>query len=146
MGKVQDCITEFKMRYPSTVAWRTRKHAIVIESYLNEDEEVLYAFCAQKNDKWYQLFNSCVVVLTNKRILIGQKRVMWGSFYTIVTPELYNDMKIMSGLFWEKIIIDTVKEKIILSNIANKALDDIETNISNFIMDFKNKDKKDDED
>ena len=46
-------------------------------------------------------------------------------------------MKIYRGLIWGKIIIDTVKEEIILSNLPNSCLDEIETEISEFMMEAK---------
>ena len=67
-------------------------------------------------------------------ILLAQKRVVfWYLFYSI-TPDLFNDLKVTAGLIWGKVIIDTVKERIILSNIDKKALDEIETNISENMM------------
>ena len=105
MNNVYEKVLEFKNKFPGTVAWRLKKHCEVIEGYINPDEYVLYAFCGQKNEKWYDLFTSCVIVLTNKRLLIGQKRVVFGSIYTQITPDLYNDMRIYRGLLFGKITI-----------------------------------------
>lgn len=134
MTNVLEKVMEYKRKYPKTVAWRIQKHAKVIEEYINSDEEVLYAFCGQKNNDWYDIWTSCAVVLTNKRILIGQKRVVWGSFYNQITPALYNDMQVYRGLFFGKITIDTVKEKVVISNLSKDSLDEIETAISDFMM------------
>ena len=142
MSEVFNKVCEFKQKFPGTVAWRLKKHSSVIENYLNPGEEVLYAFCGQKNEKWYDIFTTCVVALTNKRLLIGQKRVIFGSIYTQVTPDLYNDMRIYNGLFFGKITIDTVKEVIVISNLSKKSLDDIETYISEFMMQEKQKYKQ----
>ena len=142
MSEVFNKVSEFKQKFPGTVAWRLKEHSSVIESYLNPGEEVLYAFCGQKNEKWYDIFTTCVVALTNKRLLIGQKRAIFGSIYTQVTPDLYNDMRIYNGLFFGKITIDTVKEVIVISNLSKKSLDDIETNISEFMMQEKQKYKQ----
>ena len=139
---VYSYVSKFKSSYPSTVAWRLKKHCEVIDSYLNPDEEILYAFCGQKNNDWWDLFTTCVVVLTNKRILIGQKRVVWGSFYNQITPDLYNDMQVYQGLHWGKITIDTVKEKVYISNLDKGALDEIETNISEYMLNAKKEYKK----
>ena len=139
MTKVYDFVEEYKSKYHGTIAWRTRKHAEVVDNYLNPGEKVIYAFCGQKNDSWSDIFTSCVVALTNKRLLIGQKRVLWGSFYTQITPDLYNDMEIYRGLFFGRITIDTVKEKVILTNISKNSLDEIETAISEFMMQEKKK-------
>lgn len=139
MNEVYEKLKSFKIKYPSTVAWRIKKHAKVVEDYLNPGEKVKYAFCGQKNEKWYDIFTTCAVVLTNKRLLIGQKRVVWGSFYTQITPDMYNDMQIYNGLLYGKITIDTIKEVLVISNLAKASLDEIETNISEFMMKEKKK-------
>ena len=134
MNSVIDKALEFKNRYASTIAWRIKKHAKVVEDYINPGEEVLYVFCGQKNAKFSEFCNTFVVALTNKRLLLGHKKVFWGSFLYSITPDLYNDMEVFRGLLWGKITIDTVKEKVVLTNISNNALDEIETNISEFMM------------
>ena len=93
----------------------------------------------QKNDKFYELFQTCVVVLTNKRILIGQKRVVWGYFLSSITPDLYNDLLVYQGLLWGQIKIDTVKEEVTISNLPKSGLDEIETNITEMMMEEKQK-------
>lgn len=143
MSKLYDMVKDFEVRHTGTLTWRLKKHCAVIEEYINPDEKILYAFCGQKNDNWADIFSSCVVALTDKRLLIGQKRVVWGSFYTQVTPDLYNDMKIYKGLFFGRIEIDTVRERIVLTNIAKSALDEIETAISEFMMEAKKEYAKD---
>ena len=52
-------------------------------------------------------------------------------------PYMYNDLSIKSGLIWGKIVIDTVKEVIVVSNIDKAALDEIETNISENMIKLK---------
>ena len=142
MAQVYEKAHEYKTKYPGTIAWRIKKHSKVIEDYLNPGEKVVYVFCAQKNDNWCDIFSSCVVALTNKRLLIGQKRVLWGSFFTQVTPDLYNDMVVYKGLLFGRITIDTIKEEIILTNIAKDSLDEIETAVSEFMMKEKKKYKE----
>ena len=80
-----------------------------------------------------------MVVLTNKRIVLAQKRVLWGYTYLSVTPDMFNDLTVLSGLLWGKVYIDTVKETIILSNVSKNALDDIETQITEYMMTEKKK-------
>ena len=133
------------MKNPGSVAWRIRKHCEVVEKHLNPGEEVLFVFAGQKNDAFYDFFKSSVVTLTNKRILIGTKRLLWGYFLSSITPDLYNDLFVYQGLIWGKIIIDTVKEKVTISNLSKKGLDDIETNISELMMKEKRKYKSCDE-
>ena len=132
-------LKEFKTKYPSTVAWRLKAHSKVIEKHINPGEYVKFVFAAQKGHSSFDIFSTFVVVLTNKRIILAQKRVIWGYTYLSVTPDLFNDLTVYSGLIWGKVYIDTLKETIILSNIAKEALDDIETQVSEYMMEEKKK-------
>lgn len=136
---VYNKVREFKKKYPFTIGWRLKANSRVIEQFLNPGEKVLYAFTAQKNDNPLDILTTCVVTLTNKRILIGQKRVLFGFLYTTITPDMFNDLKIYMGLIWGKVAIDTVNELVILTNIQKEALDEIETNISEYMMTEKQK-------
>ena len=78
-------------------------------------------------------------MLTNKRLLVATKRLLFGYFYKAITPDLFNDITLRSGLLWGKVVIDTVKEVVILSNIDKAALSEIEQNISNVMMEEKKK-------
>ncbi len=138
-NNVYEKVKEFKKKYPMTVAWRLRKNSKIVQKHLNPGEKVLYAFVAQKNDRFYDLFSTGVVVLTNKRLLVGRKRVVFGYFLDAITPDLFNDLKVLAGVFWGKIQIDTVKEIVTLSNIDKAALPEIETNISEYMMKEKKK-------
>lgn len=139
MTNVYSIIKDFKRKYPLTVAWRIKKHAKVIEKYLNSDEEVLYAFAAQKSSTSTEMFFTTAVVLTNKRILFGQKRLFFGHFYTAITPDMFNDLKVKMGIIWGRVIIDTVRELVVLSNVDGRALDEIETQITEYMMREKKK-------
>ena len=130
-------VLRFKRKYPMTLAWRLRKHADIIEKHLNPNEKVLYAFAAQKNDNPFNIFGSAVIALTNKRILIGRKRVVIGYFLNSITPDMFNDLKVSSGIIWGKVYIDTIKEFVTLSNISKDALTEIETNVSEYMMEKK---------
>lgn len=147
-NQVYKKVLEFKHRHPGTVAWRLRQNSSVVERHLNPDEEVLYAFAAQKNDSSFDIFGTAVIAITNKRILIGRKRVVIGYFLNSITPDMFNDLKVHGGLIWGRIYIDTVKEFVTLSNISLSALDEIETNITEYMMEekkkYKDKDKKED--
>ena len=136
---IYQMVRKFKREYPKTVAFRTKAHSSVIERHLNPGEEVLYAFCAQKNTSSFMIINSCAVALTNKRILIGQKRLLWGYFFTTITPDMYNDLKVIKNLIWSDIEIDTVKENVYISNIDPKGAIEIETKITDFMMTEKKK-------
>ena len=132
-------IKEFKNKYPGTIAWRLYQNAKVVEEHLNPDEEIIYAFAGQKNDSFLDFFTTAAVVLTNKRILIGQKRVLFGYSLNSITPDLFNDMQIFRGLLWGKVTIDTVKETVILTNLDKESLIEIETTITEFMMEEKKK-------
>lgn len=137
MSSVYKGALEFQNKYPMTIGWRLRRNSEIIERHLGEDEEVLYVFVAQKNDNPFDIFGTAVIALTNKRILIGRKRVAFGYFFDSVTPDMFNDLKIKGGLIWGKVYIDTVKEFITLSNISNKALPEIERKISSYMIEMK---------
>ena len=134
-------VLRFKRKYSMTIAFRLKKHASVVDGILDKDEKVLYAFCGQRNEGNTIIFESCVVVLTNKRIIIGEKRFI-GYYILTVSPELFNDLKINSRLIFGQIEIDTVKENIFISNIDKKALDEIETNVHEIMLDNKRRIKK----
>lgn len=139
MSKTYELAKEFKRKYPSTIAWRIKSHCSVIDKHINPGEEVSYVFLGQKNKSSLDFTNTYVIVLTNKRLLFATKRLFFGYFYTAVTPDMFNDLTVRSGMLWGRIIIDTVKEEIRLSNISNSALDEIETNITEYMMTEKKK-------
>lgn len=134
---------EFKNKYGMTVAWRLKKNSNIIQKHLNPGEKVLYVFAAQKNNNPFDIISTAVVALTDKRLLIGRKRVLFGYFLDSITPDLFNDMKVLSGIIWGKIHIDTMNEYVTLSNISKSALPEIETKISSYMMNEKRKLVKD---
>ena len=140
MGKVFDQVTMFKAKYPGTITWwRLKKHAKVIEDHLKPGEEPIYSFAGQKNNDVLDVFSTCVVCVTNKRILIGQDHILTGYTLTSITPDLFNDLKIKSGLIWGKVYVDTVGELVVMSNISKSALDEIETYITENMIKEKRK-------
>ena len=139
MGLVYDQIREFKRKFKSTIAWRIKAHSKVIEKHLNPGEDVTFSFAAQGDRSSLEIFNTYAVVLTNKRILLAQKRVVFGYTFLAITPDMFNDLTVYSGLIWGKVYIDTVKETVILSNISKDALDEIETQITEYMMSEKKK-------
>ncbi len=144
MGLVYKQVLRFKKKYPLTIGWRLRQNAAIVEKHLNPDEEPIYSFIAQKNDKSFNFWESAVVTLTNKRLVVGRKRVIFGYFFDTITPDMFNDMKVVSGIVWGKVYIDTIKELITLSNIGIEALPEIETQVSSYMMEMK-KDYEDEE-
>lgn len=139
MGQLYSKVMKFQKSHFGSIAWRIRKHCEIVEKHLNPGEEVLFAFAGQKNDFWYSIFNTYVVALTNKRLVLGRKRLVWGYFFSSVTPDLYNDLLVYQGLIWGKVTVDTVKEVIVITNLSKSSLDPIETNITEFMMKEKRK-------
>ena len=127
-------VKKFLKKFPMTIAWRVKQHSKIIDKHLNPDEKVLYMFAGQKNDSSINIFNTYVLAFTDKRIILATKRVIFGYFLKSITPDMYNDLTVHRGLIWGSIIIDTIKEVITVSNIDVKALDDIETNITEVIL------------
>ncbi len=129
----------FKKRYRLTIAWRMKAHSKIVEKHLNPKEQVLYVFAAQKNDNPLDIITSYICVLTNRRLILAQKRLLFGYFFLSITPDLFNDLKVNMGIIWGKIYIDTAKEVVALSNIQKDALNEIETNITEYMMEEKKK-------
>lgn len=148
MKKSYELVKQFKNKYPMTIAWRINKHCKVIDKHLNDGEKILYIFTGQKHDGVISLFSTYVIAFTNKRIILARKRVLFGYFFKSVTPDMYNDLTIHRGLFWGRILIDTVKEKILIINLDVNSLEEIETNVSEIMLNHKkefmisDKDKK----
>lgn len=138
MGIVYEELLKFKKK-GFTIGWRLKKHAGVIEKHLNPDEQVIYAFYAQKNDSITDIITTCAVALTNKRLLIGRKRLIFGYHFISITPDMFNDLTVHAGLIFSKVYIDTIKEVVKLSNISKKAVTEIETEITEYMMREKKK-------
>ena len=140
MGKIYDQVAMFKAKYPGTITWwRLKKHAKVIEEHINPDEEPLFSFAGQKTSETWDFFSTAVLTVTNKRIIVGQDHILTGYTLNSVTPDMYNDLEVYAGIIWGRVTIDTVKEKIVFTNIDKKALGEIETEISSRMMEEKKK-------
>ena len=146
METVYEKLKKFKKEYPSTIAWRLKAHSKVIERHLNPGEEVNYVFAAQKGLSTIDIFSTFAVVLTNKRILLAQKRVLFGYTFLAITPDMFNDLTVNSGIIWGKLYIDTIKETVLLSNVSKRALNEIETQITEYMMAEKQRYKLEKED
>lgn len=127
-------ISEFIKKYPLTMAFRLGKHCKIIDKHINPGEEIIYAFPAQKNISPVEIFSTCVVVFTNKRILIAQKRVLPGYRLNSITPDMFNDFQVYKGFIFGRIDIDTIKEVVQLSNLDPRSLTEIETNLSEYLL------------
>ena len=138
-------VKEFKRKYSRTLAFRLKQHAKVASKYVGSDEEVKYVFAAQKNYHSHEIVNTNIVVLTDKRIIVATKRLVFGHFFRMITPDMFNDLTIKQGIIWGKVIIDTIKEQVVLSNIDPNALSEIDDNITMYMLEQKKKIKKESE-
>lgn len=134
-----ELVRKFLRKYPFTIAWRVKQHCKIIDKHLNPGEKILYIFAGQKNDSMSEIFNTYVVALTNKRIMVATKRVVFGYFFLTVTPDMYNDLIVHKGLLFGSVTLDTIKEVIKITNIDPKALPEIETNITEIMIEQKKK-------
>lgn len=139
MNYICEQAKEFKKRYPMTVAWRLNSHSKVIKKHLSFDEAVLYVFAGQKSPFIWDMFSTYLVVLTNKRILVAEKRLLFGYYFISVTPEMFNDLSVQSGIIWGKVFIDTIKEQVIINNIDKRALAEIQNKVSEYMLEEKRK-------
>lgn len=137
MKTCYESVKKYKKKYPMTVAWRLKKHCRVIDKHLNNGEKILYVFPGQKSDSPFAMINTYIFAFTNKRIILATKRLLFGYFFKSITPDMYNDLTVRRGIFWGSVTIDTVKEIIHINNVDVKALDEIETNISEIMMKHK---------
>ena len=139
MASTYDLVKKFKQHYSSTICWRLKKHAKLIDNNLNPNEHVLYAFAAQNDLTHGSIFNTAVLAVTNERLIVAQDRIIIGYKVSTVTPDQYNDLQINAGIIWGTITIDTLKETIYFSNISKKALSEIQKNISTYMIEAKKK-------
>jgi len=137
-----EMVMDFKRRFPKTIAWRIDKHCNVIEKHLSDDEVIKYAFACQKNHHSYEIFRTFAVAITNERIIIAQKRLLFGYLLISITPDMYNDVTASSAIIWGKICIDTIKEVVVLSNLDKAALPEIQNAITDFVLDNKKTNKQ----
>ena len=64
MGIVYDQIVDFKKKFKSTIAWRTKAHSKIIEKHLNPGEDVTFSFAAQGDRSSLEIFNNSSNILT----------------------------------------------------------------------------------
>lgn len=134
MKSAYDFLKTFIKKYPLTMAWRIKAHAKVVDEHIGADEKILYAFVGQNNESVVEIFNTYVVVFTNKRIAFAKKRLLFGYFFKSITPDMYNDLSVNKGLIWGNVTIDTVKEVIRMTNIDAKALPEISQTINEIMI------------
>lgn len=132
----------FINKFPGCVTWfRLKEHCKVIDSHLNPNEQILYILAGQLDNNHLSFFNTGVLAITNERIIVAQNRLLVGYKFSSITPDLYNDMQVDAGVLWGTLCIDTVKEKIYVSNLDKKCLPEVETSITTFIKEARSKDE-----
>ncbi len=139
MNYICEKAKEFKKNYSLTIAWRLKSHSKVIQKHLTADEAVLYVFEGQKSPLIFDIFSTYLVVLTNKRILVAEKRLLFGYYFIAITPEMFNDLSVQSGIIWGKVFIDTIKEVVTINNIDKRALAEIQNRVSEYMLEEKRK-------
>ena len=132
-------VTDFLIKYPLTITWRIRQHSKIVAKHLNEEEEIYYIFAAQRNPNSLNIFSTAIIAFTSKRIMIAQKKVLWGYNLVSITPDMFNDFEVYKGLLFGKLDIDTIKEQIKLSDIDPKGLVEIESELSDYLVKVKPK-------
>ena len=141
-NKVYKLAKKFLNSYFGTIGFRLKAHSKVIEDHLNKDEKLLYVFCGQEGYSHKEIFFTSVVAITDKRMIIATKRVLFGYFYKTISKELFNDFKIESGIIFGRVVIDTAKEEVVISNLAKSSLYEVENALSALLIPNKKKDKK----
>ena len=134
---LEEQLARFKSKYPLTIGWRLNKNSRVLLEHLHDDEVIKYAFYAQKNKSSLDVTSTGIIAVTNKRLVIARDRVVIGYFFDSITADMFNDLKVRSGIIWGKIIIDTVNELIILTNISKSALPEIEEQVTSAMLELK---------
>ena len=127
----------FLDKYPHGVSWRVKRHCSIIDKHLNPDEELLYVFAGQYDNITWSLCNTVVVAITSERLILGQKYILPGYKFVSITPDLYNDLSVYSGIFWGTIAIDTIKEIVYVSDLDKASLPEVETVITEFMTEKK---------
>ena len=147
MNSCYGMLKEFKKKYPGCVTWfRLKKHCAIIDKHLNPNEHIEFIFAGQLDNDALSFFNTGVVAITSERLVIAQNRLIVGYKFSSVTPDLYNDLQVDAGLLWGTLCIDTVKEKIYVSDLDKKSLSEIETKVTMFMQENKKKYKERNED
>ncbi|MCX4364559.1 MAG: PH domain-containing protein [Bacilli bacterium] len=137
----------FKQKYPGSVTWfRLKKHCEIIDKHLNPNETIQFCIAGQLDNDNLSFFNTGVLALTSERIIIAQNRLLVGYKFSSITPDLFNDLQVSTGLIWGNLTIDTLKEKVHMSNLAKSSLPEIETQITMFMQEAKKQYARRDED
>lgn len=97
------------------------KHFSIIEKNLSADEDILMTFIGIHNYKSATKHdNNFAYAITNKRILMAQKKVI-GEVFQVVLMDNLNDITLQTGIVFGVITIDTFKEKFNVAIAKNEA-------------------------
>ena len=135
--KCYEKVMAFKKKFPGCLTFRIKKHCSVIDKHLNPGEELLYAFCGQLNDSPLKIFDTGIIGVTSERLIVAQNYLWPGYKFISITPDMYNDLTIKSGIIWGTIGIDTIKESIYISNLSKRSTPEIETIVTTFMQEMK---------
>lgn len=129
---------EFRKKFPLTVAFRLKANSAVVQKHLDDGETPLYTFVGQKRKDRMGTNQTAVVTITDKRILIGRSKLFhFGYTLNVITPDMFNDLRVECGPVFGSVILDTVKEKVIITHLDRRSLDDIENNVSGTMTNLK---------
>lgn len=129
---------EFRKKYPLTVAFRLKANSAVVQKHLDAGETPLYTFVGQKRKDRMGRNQTAVVTITDKRILIGRSKLFnFGYTLNVITPDMFNDLRVECGPVFGSVILDTVKEKVVITHLDRRSLDDIENHVSGTMTNLK---------
>lgn len=114
------------------------KHFGIIEKNLSSDENILMTFIGIHNyHSTTKHDNNFAYAITNKRILMAQKKIV-GEVFQVVLMDNLNDITLRTGMVFGIIEIDTFKEKFNVA-IAKQEAENINKKIHEIIYSAKNK-------
>ena len=135
---IYEAAREFRNKYPLTVAFRLKANSAVVQKHLDAGETPLYTFVGQKRKDRMGRNQTAVVTITDKRILIGRSKLFnFGYTLNVITPDMFNDLRVECGPVFGSVILDTVKEKVVITHLDRRSLDDIENHVSGTMTNLK---------
>ena len=115
-----------------------KANSAVVQKHLDAGETPLYTFVGQKRKDRMGRNQTAVVTITDKRILIGRSQLFhFGYTLNVITPDMFNDLRVECGPVFGSVILDTVKEKVIITHLDRRSLDDIENHVSGTMTNLK---------
>ena len=135
---IYEAAREFRKKHPLTVAFRLKANSAVVQKHLDAGETPLYTFVGQKRKDRMGRNQTAVVTITDKRILIGRSKLFnFGYTLNVITPDMFNDLRVECGPVFGSVILDTVKEKVVITHLDRRSLDDIENHVSGTMTNLK---------